>query len=132
MASTAIDSAASTLSNRLKELDGQAKQLADERAQVERALAALGKSGNSVSRRKTTATTSTRRRSHARAPRGQRREQVLAHLASNSPARPVDIAREVGVSVNQVHGLLAKLKSDKLIRKNAKGYSLTTLKKPNS
>ena len=71
----------------------------------------------------TGATTKMARR-YGRAPRGQRRQQLLTALKANPGARPSEIAREIGVSANQVHGLIKAARKDKLVVKRGKGYAL--------
>ncbi len=123
---TALDTATKALTDRISELDADAKKIAAERSQIEKALTALGSSNRSSPRgRRGPGRPKGSTAKPNRAPRGQRREQVLSHLSSNSPARPTDIAKAIDASSNQVHGLLSKLRKDKLVRKTGKGYSLT-------
>ncbi len=66
-----------------------------------------------------------RRRRGGRALRGQRREELLAAVKTTSPgARPSELAQAIGISANQVHGLIAKARADKLLVKGSKGYPL--------
>ncbi len=109
--SQTIEKAQSVISDRLSEIDAERKQL-------QRALQSLG-SGPAKRR-----PTSRRATATARAPRGQRRQQVLAHLEANPSARPAEIAKAIDTSANQVHGLIRKLLDQKLVRKSGKGYRL--------
>jgi predicted transcriptional regulator len=86
----------------------------------------MGKSNRSRSaspgsRRKRTTGKGRRR---GKAPRGQRSEQLLAAIKAKPGARPGELAGEIGVSSNQVHGLIRKAKAEKLIVKKGAGYSL--------
>ena len=56
--------------------------------------------------------------------RGERPRQVLAHLERNPGARPSEIASAIKALPNQVHSVIAKLRTDKLVRKHGKGYGL--------
>jgi septal ring factor EnvC (AmiA/AmiB activator) len=122
-----LDRARTLIQSRLAELAAEAKDL-------ERALASLGERHAPRRRpgRPKRATTpakaklaSTRKRKSAkRAPRGQRRDELLAALKVNPGARPSDLARQIGISSNQVHVLIAKARKDKLLVKKSKGYAL--------
>jgi hypothetical protein len=115
--SEAIDRARALIQARLTDLNAEAKKL-------ERALASMG---NKAAGRRGPApkpAARKRRRKGARAPRGQRREQLLAAVKANPGARPAELARMIGVSANQVHGLIAKARADKLLVKKGKGYAL--------
>lgn len=59
-------------------------------------------------------------------PRGQRREELLAALKANPGARPAELATAIGISANQVHGLLVKARAEKVVVKKGKGYALRT------
>ena len=65
-----------------------------------------------------------RRRKTVRAPRGQRRNELLAAIKANPGTRPSELASAIGVSANQVHALIAKARKDKLLVKRGKGYAL--------
>jgi hypothetical protein len=110
---------------RLAELDTEAKGL-------ERALSSLGETvapRKPRGRPKGTAASGTpkrQRKGAKRAPRGQRREQLLAAVEANPGARPSDLAREIEISANQVHALIAKARKDKLLVRKGKGYALKT------
>jgi predicted transcriptional regulator len=113
--SHAVQQAADLLKSRLAELD-------QERKQLETSLKAL--TGSNGSRRGAGRPKSSR--SNARAPRGQRREQVIVYVQKNPGSRPSEVAKALGVSANQVHGLFSKLRKDKMVKKQGKGYALTT------
>lgn len=121
---SAVDDARQLIASRVAELDAEAKQL-------ERAIASMGESRSQgtqvplrVARASTTAGTAPRKRKAGRAPRGQRREQLLAAVKANPGARPVDLAKKIGVKPAQVHALLAKARAEKLVVKSGVGYAL--------
>jgi predicted Rossmann fold nucleotide-binding protein DprA/Smf involved in DNA uptake len=120
--SEAINRAQALIRSRLAELNTEAKDL-------ERALASLGEktTGRPGRPRKPAAgkaPAKRRRKAAGLAPRGQRREQLLAAIKTNPGARPSDLAREIGISANQVHALIAKARKDKLLVRKGKGYAL--------
>jgi predicted Rossmann fold nucleotide-binding protein DprA/Smf involved in DNA uptake len=65
-----------------------------------------------------------KRRRRAQAPRGRRREQLLAAIAARPGARPSDLAAEIGIAPGQVSALLARAREEKLIVKQGAGYAL--------
>jgi hypothetical protein len=65
-----------------------------------------------------------KRRRRSQAPRGQRREQLLAAIGAKSGARPSELAAEIGIAPGQVSTLLAKARAEKLIVKQGAGYAL--------
>lgn len=125
-----IESARNLIEARLCELDTEAKDLAQ-------ALQSLGgkaptKRGRphrkAAARRKSPARP---KRTAARAPRGQRREQFLAALKKSPGAKAAEIAKELGISANQAYTLAKRLHNDGTIRKSGKGYKVKS-KKPAS
>lgn len=127
-----IDEARRLLESRLADLD-------EERRRLERAVASLSQKGASrrplrgqlKRTRAASSPTSTKpeskprdRRVTKRAPRGHRREQLLAAIKSNPGARPTDLAKAIGVKPAQAHALIAKARGEKLIVKRGKGYAL--------
>jgi hypothetical protein len=128
-----IADARNLIQSRLAELDAEAKQL-------ERALGSLGERSRSRHRRpgrprkRAAAATSAppkpkrrarrKRKSTKRAPRGQRREQLLAAIKASPGARPTELAKSIGVKSTQVHPLIAKARAEKLIVKRGKGFAL--------
>lgn len=118
MPTDTIDRARAVIEARLAELDAEAKQLRS-------ALESLGeKHDRQPARQRKRAARTRPRKGSARAPRGKRRQQVLAVLKANPGARPSEIAREIGISANQVHGLIKAARKDKLVVKRGKGYAL--------
>jgi hypothetical protein len=125
-----IDDARQLIQSRLAEIDAEAKRL-------ERAVASLGE-GTVRKRRRGRPQGSApalaappkrkraprERKSSKRAPRGQRREQLLAAIKATPGARPSELAKSIGVKPTQVHALIAKARADKLIVKNGNGYAL--------
>ena len=128
MPTDTIDRARAVIQARLAELDAEAKKL-------ESALMSLGeraapgrrpgrpKGGKATAARSKRPATR-RRKSSKRAPRGQRRDELLAALKANPGARPSELAREIGVSANQLHGLIKAARKEKLVVKKGKGYAL--------
>jgi hypothetical protein len=45
-------------------------------------------------------------------------------IEANPGARPSELAAAIGVSANQVHGLISKARKDKLLVRKGKGYAL--------
>jgi hypothetical protein len=102
------------------------EELESERDQLQRALAALT-GGVAAPRRRgrppgsgSAKPAAGRRASGRRAPRGQRREQVLGVL-ENKELGPSAIAREVGVNPTQISGLLRQLASEGLVARGEGG-----------
>lgn len=116
--SDTIESARKLISDRLAAIETEASQLRG-------ALESLGK-GDGVAlasptpRRKRPAG----KRRRTLAPRGQRREQILAAIRAKPGARPSELAAEIGISPGHVSALLAKLRDEKLIVKKGAGYAL--------
>lgn len=100
MESVKVRRAAELLEQRLRHIE-------DERLQLEAGLSVLA---NRAGVRQ-------QRGSNARASRGQRQREVLAFLDDGRHARPADIADALGISSNQVSGVLAKLREDGTVRR---------------
>ena len=114
----AIDRVKQDIQKRLTELEA-------ERDQLLKALDALTGGSSPVRRRgrpprSGSASGNGRRRSGRRAPRGQRREQVLAVLEGKELG-PSAIAREVGVNPTQISSLLRQLASEGRVTRTAGG-----------
>lgn len=118
--SETIDAARKLIIERLKAIEAEAGQL-------QRTLKGIAETTDSrpaapaKPRRKRTAG---KRRRRAQAPRGQRREQLLAAIGSKPGARPSELAAEIGIPPGQVSVLLAKARAEKLIVKKGAGYTL--------
>jgi hypothetical protein len=117
--SDAIESARKLISDRLGAIEAETGKL-------RRALGELGERDGSAPaapkpRRKRAAG---KRRRRVQAPRGQRREQLLAAIKAKPGARTSDLAAEIGIAPGQVSALLAKAREDKLIVKQGAGYAL--------
>ncbi len=117
--SETIDAARKLIAERLRKLEAEAKQL-------EQALKSMGesdrpRSGAPKPPRKRAAG---KRRRRSKAPRGLRREQLLAAIKAKPGARPSELAGEIGVSPSQAHGLIRKVRAEKLIVKQGAGYVL--------
>jgi hypothetical protein len=126
----AIDRARALIQTRLTELAAESRDL-------ERALASLGERAAPRRRRgrpkKAAAAPAKAKRHTSRkrklAPRGQRREQLLAAVKANPGARPAEFARAIGVKPAQAHNLIAKARKDKLLVKKGKGVRLAANRK---
>jgi hypothetical protein len=132
MANT-IDRVKQNIRERLEELEA-------EREQLIRALEALSGSGSSVGRRgrpagsgaqRSGSSNAGKRAAGRRAPRGQRREQVVAALRGGEKG-PSGIAREIGdVNPTQISGLLRQLASEGVVAREAGGkWRLTASGEP--
>jgi IclR helix-turn-helix domain len=114
---------AAAIRKRIKEIEAElaSHPLQREKATLERALADLDtKPANGKS-----AKAPRRRNASGRAPRGERRKQVLKRLEDQPGSRPSEIARAIGTSPNQVHGIIAKLRREKLVKKQGRGYAVS-------
>lgn len=119
----AIDRVKQDIQARLSELEA-------ERDQLVRALEALTGGGASVGRRRgrpagsgsgsASSSGNGRKRAGRRAPRGQRRRQVL-DILQGQELGPSAIAREMGVNATQVSGLLRQLASEGRVARTAGG-----------
>jgi predicted nucleic acid-binding Zn ribbon protein len=123
------------ISSRLTDLDAEAKQL-------ERALIGLGEGGAPRRRRpgrpakrvgaapksasrNPKPPASRKPRSAKRAKRGQRQDELLAAIKAEPGARPIDLAKVIGIRSTQIHALIAKARAEKLIVvKKGGGYAL--------
>jgi predicted Rossmann fold nucleotide-binding protein DprA/Smf involved in DNA uptake len=118
--SETTDAVRKLITERLSELEAEAGRL-------ERALRSMGQGDGprpaepTKPRRKRAPS---KRRRRTQAPRGQRREQLLAAIGAKPGARPSELAAEIGISPGQVSGLLAKARAEKLIVKQDSGYAL--------
>jgi predicted Rossmann fold nucleotide-binding protein DprA/Smf involved in DNA uptake len=115
---SSIDRVKQSIRERLDELES-------ERDQLMKALEALsGGSTASVGGRRGrphgSKSNAGRRAPGKRAPRGQRREQVIAALQGGEMG-PSAIARQIGVNPTQISGLLRQLASEGVVAKNAGG-----------
>ena len=66
----------------------------------------------------------TRRKAAKRAPRGQRREELLAAIEASPGSRPSELAATIGIRPTQISVLIAKARAEKLIVKRGEGYAL--------
>lgn len=130
-ASNTLDKARSLIEERLKEID-------DERARLERALADLkgtrrgpgrprGPSANGRRRRSGGASTSgsasgtTKRRRRRRG--GTRAEQALKHISANPGIRASEIASKMNIKPNYVYRVMSELQEDGKVTKEGRGYT---------
>jgi hypothetical protein len=117
MPTDTITRARALIQTRLAELEAEAKKL-------EGALASMGQGAAGRPRGGAKPAPAKRRSKGARAPRGQRRDELLAAVKASPGARPSELARQLGISANQAHGLIAKARKDKQLVKKGKGYAL--------
>ena len=120
MAQDSIDRVRESIRERLEELD-------NERDALMRALDALGSGGGTTGQRvrraaaaRTASGNGRRKGGGKRAPRGQRREQVLQALAGGELG-PSAIAREIGVNPTQISSLLRQLASEGRVARTSGG-----------
>ena len=128
---SSIDRVKQSIRERLEEIEA-------ERDQLLKALEALtdGSGGAAVGRRRGRppgsgrGRGSSRRSSGKRAPRGQRRQQVIDSLQGGELG-PSDIARQLGVNPTQVSGLLRQLASEGVVTRGESGkWRLTGASSP--
>lgn len=134
-ASNTLDKARSLIEERLKEIN-------DERARLERALADLkgtrrgpgrprGASGNGRRRRSGTGSgsgsgsgarsTAPKRRRRRRG--GTRAEQALKHISANPGIRASEIASKMKIKPNYVYRVMSELQEDGKVTKKGRGYT---------
>jgi hypothetical protein len=116
----AITTARQMIESRIREIEEETKRL-------ERALAELGEGGEGRGprRRASRARHAPRRRARKIAPRGQRREQLLAYLEQNPGARPAEIAKAMETTPANVQNVLRQARQDEVVwRRSEGGYEL--------
>src|SRR4029077_15388668 len=91
-----LDQAVGLLRAGIAEIDKEA-------AQLHRTIARLGGGSNGTQRK--ASRRPKRRRSTKRAKKGQRLDEVSAILKANPKAKTAEIAKQIGISTNQVSGL---------------------------
>ena len=109
-----VDQARKAIETRLRELEDEARRLRD-------ALTSLGGRKPSTSRRRRP---TTRRSTTPRAPRGKRQQQFLAAIKKNPGAPVSEIAKDIGVSPQQLYPVARRLREKGEIRKRGKGYAV--------
>jgi hypothetical protein len=118
----AINTAREAIESRIKEIEQEVQRLRG-------ALAELvgGDRTPTARRRGSRPRRSGTRRRRKVAPRGQRREQLLAHLEQNPGAKPAEIARAMGTTPANVQNVLRKARQDKVVRRRrGGGYALAS------
>ena len=116
--SNTLDQVRSMLQDRLRELD-------DERAQVEKALADLGGGRRGPgrprgSRNRGAAPTGTRRRRRRRG--GTRRDQAVKMVTENPGISAGQIAKDMKIAPNYMYRVMSELEKEGLVRKDGRGY----------
>lgn len=119
MASNAVTEAADLLRARIRELD-------EERAKLERALASLtdgreGRRGPGRPRGTSNGTSSTRRRRRRRRG-GTRAEQAVKLIGENPGVTASEIARQMGIKPNYMYRVLTELQNEGKVRKEGRAY----------
>ncbi len=118
--SEAIDAARKLIEARLDEVKTEA-------ASLERALVALGKNSRAQAKPPRRRPAKRPRRLAAkRAAPGERQAQLLAAIKASPGAGAAELAKQIGVKAPQLHGLLRKARTKKLIVKSGKGYKLAS------
>lgn len=116
--SDTIEAARKLITERLSAIEAEAGRL-------RRALTSMGeRDGSAPATPKPRRKRGPGKRRRPQAPRGQRREQLLAAIGAKPGARPSELAAEIGISPGQVSTLLAKARAEKLIVKKGAGYAL--------
>lgn len=103
-----IERAQGLLQEQLAELDAEEQDL-------RQALASLDGAPNRAPQKATRGPV--RRRAPKRAKKGQRLEEVSAILKANPNAKTVDIAKQIGISTNQVSGLRKRVATSGALKK---------------
>jgi hypothetical protein len=116
----AITTAREAIESRIREIEEETKRLRGALAELvggDRGPAA--RRGASGPRRPAT------RRRRRQAPRGGRREQLLAYLEENPGARPGEIAKAMGTTPANVQNVLRKARKEGVVRRRpGGGYEL--------
>ena len=117
-ASSTVDEAAGLLRDRIRELD-------DERARLERALASLtdgreGKRGPGRPRGSSSRPSDGKRRRGRKG--GTRAEHALKVIAENPGASAGQIADKLGIKPNYMYRVLTELQADGKVRKDGRAY----------
>jgi transposase-like protein len=120
--SNTLDQVRSMLQDRLRELD-------DERAQVEKALAELGGGRRGPGRprgsrnRAAAPPTGGRRRRRRRG--GTRRDEAVKMVAAHPGISAGQIAKEMKIQPNYMYRVMSELEKEGLVRKEGRGYHPT-------
>lgn len=119
-AKNAVAEAADILRDRIRELD-------EERAKLERALASLtggreGKRGPGRPRGSGTSASSNGRRRRRRRKGGTRAEQALKLIADKPGMGASEIARDLGIKPNYMYRVLSELESEGKVKKDGRAY----------
>jgi hypothetical protein len=118
------DPVADAITNARQMIESRIREIEQETARLKRALAELGEGGERRGRRRRASgarRSPRRRRGRKIAPRGQRREQLLAYLEKNPGARRAEIAKAMGTTPANAHNVLRKARQDKVVRRRSDG-----------
>lgn len=119
--------------NYINQLKTRRRELQEELGQVEAELQGFNSSSSQRTPRRSEVITGqdprgrTARRTPAkRAPRGQRKQQVLRAVRKLGPAGPSAVAKEVGIAPSQAANLLSTLGDEKAITKTKDGWKISS------
>lgn len=125
MPTNTLDKARGLIEQRLAEIN-------DERSQLERALAELGKAGGggrgpgrprgSKSRGSAAGTSAGSYKAKRRRRGGTRAEQALKHITENPGISASDIAAKMDIAPNYMYRVMSDLKKAGAVRKDGRGY----------
>jgi hypothetical protein len=129
-----LKDARAAIERQIAELEGQIERLRSALAYLDEVDGAdVPKTAAPARARRATKSSAPSRRksrtksSGSRAPRGERQKQFLAVVKKRPGAKAVDIAKEMGITPNQVHGLAHRLSQAGQIRKQRRGgYALAS------
>jgi hypothetical protein len=132
--SDTIEDARRMIESRLAEIAAEARQLEDALAHLaeDRARSPRRRRGTRDGKTTSQATPPSqnrprkpsRRMAAKRAPRGRRREELLAPIKASPGARASELAARIGIRPTQVSVLIAKARAERLIVRHGDGYAL--------
>lgn len=114
--SDVIEQAASAIQERLTEITKERRQLESALSSLKGERRGPGRPRGSSNGKKP----ATRRR-RKRAKRGQREAQLTTSIQANPDFKPADHAREIGISPNQIYGLVTKMSEAGTVAKTDDG-----------
>lgn len=117
--------------NYIEQLEVRRRELQDELDQLDAELRTLGRDASSPPRPARPRRSSSRARRvngtrRGRAPRGQRKREVLQAVRKLGPVGPSAIAKEVGIATSQTAKLLSTLRDEKAVSKTKDGWKASS------
>ncbi len=106
-------------------IEARLRELNREIDQLEVALRGLRTGARSPGTPKRRGRSNGQRRGPSRAPRGQRRQQLIDALGKKPGATVAELAKEIGITPNQAHGLVRALRSERIVRKSGRGLRIS-------